>query len=209
VNQRLNLIAAASLALPVAISTLFAAAPVAHQDRKQQDPMPAAAPQGMPPMPPAPGEHHKWLEQLLGTWTVEIEMTAPGIPPMKSTGTDTVRSLRGRWIMCELNAETPGMGSMTAVLTLGYNPETGKYQGTWVDSVNDHLWVYVGTLDATGKILTLETEGPNMIDPAKGLTRYRDVIELKTADHRTLTSFADADGNWVQVVTANYRKTAK
>jgi hypothetical protein len=162
---------------------------------------------GMPPMPPPPGEHHKWLDQLVGTWAVESEMIAEGLPPMKYTGTDTVRSLGGRWVIGDLKSEVPGMGAMSALLTLGYNPETGKYQGTWVDSVTDHLWVYEGTLDPTRKILTLEAEGPNMMDPTKGDTKYRDVIEFKSEDHRTLTSSALVDGTWVQFGTANYRKT--
>lgn len=155
---------------------------------------------------PEPGEHHKWLEQLIGAWTVESEMGGEGMPSMKATGTDTVRSLGGRWVICELKSEMPGMGAMHAVMTLGYNPETGKYQGTWVDSVSDLLWVYEGTLDPTRKILTLEAEGPNMMDPAAGRTRYRDVIEFKSDEHRTLTSSALVDGEWVQFMTANYRK---
>jgi hypothetical protein len=171
----------------------------------QQDANPAV--QSAPPMPPPPGEHHKWLEQLVGTWTVESNMSGEGEPPMKHTGTDTVRSLGGRWVICELKGEIPGMGPMSAVLTLGYNSETGKYHGTWIDSVQDHLWVYEGTLDPTKKILTLEAEGPNMMDPTKGDTRYRDVIKFNSADHRTLTSSALVDGKWVQFMTADYRKT--
>lgn len=161
---------------------------------------------GMPPMP-KPGEHHKWLEQLVGTWSVETEMIMEGQPPMKCTGTDTVRSLGGRWIVCDLKSEMGPMGPVSAMLTLGYDAETGKYQGTWVDSMTDHLWVYEGTLDSSRKILTLEATGPNMMDPTKGDTRYRDVIELKSADHRTLTSSALVDGKWIQFLQANYRKT--
>ncbi len=189
------------------VGAVFAQSP---EPAKTQDP-PAAtqdsapATQEMPPMPP-PGEHHKWLEQLVGTWTFESEMGGEGESPMKCTGTDTVRSLGGRWVICELKSEIPGMGPMNAMMTLGYNPETGKYQGTWVDSMLDQLWIYEGTLDATRKILTLEAEGPNMMDPTKGKTKYRDVIEFKSPDHRTLTSSALVDGKWVQFSTANYRK---
>lgn len=209
-KHRHSLIAAASLTA-IIIAITFAATSSAQQDSKQnpkpQDPQPAAPHE----MPPPPGEHHEWLEQLVGTWTVESTMSGPGMPEMKAKGTDTVRSLRGRWVICELQSEMPGMGgppfAMSAIMSLGYNSETGKYQGTWIDSVHDHLWIYVGTLDPTKKILTLETEGPNMMDPTKGNTKYRDVIEIKSADHRTLTSSALVDGEWVQFVTADYRKT--
>ncbi len=201
-NQN-RLIAAASLALAALIGAGVAAMPAAPQDPPQNPPQDAPD-EAM--MFPEPGEHHKWLEQLVGSWTVESEMGGEGMPPMKATGTDTVRSLGGRWVICELKSEMPGMGAMQAVLTIGYDSETGKYQGTWVDSVSDLLWIYEGTLDATRKILTLEAEGPNMMDPAAGRTRYRDVIEFKSDLHRTLTSFALVDGEWVQFVTANYRK---
>lgn len=162
----------------------------------------------MPQMPPPPGEQHQWLQKLVGNWTFESEMTAEGAPPMKSTGTDTVRSLGGRWVVGELKAEMPGMGSINAILTLGYDAEKGRYQGTWIDSVTDHLWVYEGTLDPAGKVLTLQAEGPNMMDPtSKEKVKYRDVIEIKSADHRTLTSSAFVDGKWVQFATASYRRT--
>lgn len=203
-KNQYGLIAAASLALAALIGAGVAAMPAAQQDPPQDHPQEAP---GEAMMFPEPGEHHKWLEQLVGAWTFESEMGGEGMPPMKATGTDTVRSLGGRWVICELKSEMPGMGAMQAVMTLGYDSETGKYQGTWIDTVSDLLWVYEGTLDPTGKILTLEAEGPNMMDPAGGRTRYHDVIEFKSAEHRTLTSSALVDGEWVQFMTAHYRKT--
>jgi uncharacterized protein DUF1579 len=69
-----------------------------------------------------------------------------------------------------------------------------------------HLWVYDGVLDATEKILTLETEGPGMAE--QGTTaRYKDVIELKSDDHRQLTSHVvGEDGACQRFMTANYRR---
>jgi hypothetical protein len=69
-----------------------------------------------------------------------------------------------------------------------------------------NLWVYEGALDATGKILTLNTEGPNMAVEGK-TSKYKDVIEFKTDDHRVLTShMLGDDGKWTQIMTANYRR---
>jgi len=199
-KHRHHLIATAVVAFTVTIGAGVATTPAFQQD-------PPAGMEGMPPMPPPPGEQHAWLQQLVGTWTFESEMAAPGMPPMTSTGTDVVRSLGGRWVIGELTNEIPGMGTMNAMLTLGYDTAHGRYQGTWVDSMTDHLWVYEGTLDPTGKIMTLEAEGPNMMDPAGGTALYRDVIEFRSADHRTLSSYARVDGKWVQFMTATYRRT--
>ena len=103
---------------------------------------------------------------------------------------DTIMQRYGRWIIGEMKGEMPaemGGGKVTAVITLGYDAEKGTYHGTWIDSMHDLLWVYTGTLDSTGKILTLEAEGPNMMDPAdKTKVKYRDVIEIK--DRRIVES---------------------
>ena len=195
--------------LTVVVSVpLLGAALVPLADRSERG-VAAAQPEGdmegMPGMPPPPGEHHAWLEQLVGQWRVESDMgQGDGAEPL--VGTDSVRSIGGRWVICEMRSDVPGLGPRQAVMTLGYNTETGSYHGTWVDSVQDHLWIYEGTLDETGKVLTLEAEGPNMMDPAGGTAMYRDVIEIKGENHRTLTSFAQVEGEWVRFATAHYRR---
>ena len=98
-----------------------------------------------------------------------------------------MRSIGGLWVQAEGRGEMPGGGDLVMVLTLGYDPKKKRYVGTWVGSMMANLWVYDGALDATGKVLTLETEGPDMT--AEGKTaKYKDVIEFKSDDHRVLTS---------------------
>jgi len=158
-----------------------------------------------PPMP-GPEKEHEWLKQLVGEWESESEMMmAPGQPPIKAKGSESVRAIGALWVVADVKGDSP-MGPMTALLTLGYEPKKKKYIGTWIDSMMNHMWLYEGTLDATGKILTLETEGPNMMDPSKR-AKYRDVIEIKSKDHKVMTSSAlGEDGKWTTFVTANYRR---
>jgi len=155
---------------------------------------------------PKAEKEHAWLKQLVGEWNMESEMTlAPGQPPMKSKGTESVRAIGDFWIVAEVKGDAMGV-PMTAVMTLGYDPQRTKYIGTWIDSMMNHLWIYDGTMDATGKILTLEAEGPNMMDPTKK-AKYRDVIEIKSKDHKVVTSSAlGDDGKWAAFGTANYRR---
>ena len=118
-----------------------------------------------------PQKEHKWLEQLVGDWTTEMEGSGgPDQPPMKHTGTETVRSL-GVWVQCE--GVMPGDVAMKTVMTLGYDPAKKKFVGTFIGSMMTNLWVYEGELDATGKVLTLDAEGPSFADPTK-TAKYKD-----------------------------------
>ena len=156
---------------------------------------------------PMPVKQHEWLQQFVGEWdtAVEVQMEA-GKPPMKGRGTEVVRRLGGFWVVGEGSGEMEGMpGTMMSLLTLGYDTAKGKYVGTWVDSMNSYLWKYEGSVDSSGKVLTLETEGPCPLKP--GLVRFKEVTEFRTKDHRVFTSsMQDDDGKWVIMVRADYRR---
>lgn len=156
-----------------------------------------------------PQREHQWLERLVGEWTLESEEAAqPGMSP--GTWTESVRSLGGIWILIEGTGEMPGGGTGTTIMTLGYDPQRQRYVGTFVGSMMTHLWVYDGALDADARVLTLDTEGPGMDAEGKmtgKMTKYKDRIELKSDDHRVLTShMLGDDGEWREFMTANYRR---
>lgn len=154
-----------------------------------------------------PHKYHRWLEQLVGEWTTESEAACePGTAPQKGTGTESVRAVGGYWVLCEGRAEMPGGGMGTMLMTLGYDPSTDGFTGTWIGSMMSHLWIYKGSLDAAEKVLTLESQGPSFAGDG-GLATYRDVIEIKSADHRMLTSHVlGENGEWTQFMTANYHR---
>jgi hypothetical protein len=154
-----------------------------------------------------PQKEHQWLQKLVGEWTFEVEATMePGKPPEHFKGTESVRSIGGLWIVAEGQGEMPGGGAATTMMTLGYDPQKKRYLGTWVGSMMTHLWLYDGALDAAGKVLTLDTKGPNMAAEGK-MAKFKDVIELKSDDHRVLTShMLGDDGKWHHFMTANYRR---
>ena len=154
-----------------------------------------------------PQAEHHWLQRLVGDWTFEGEATmGPDQPAAKHRGQETVRSIGGLWIIGEGTGEMPGGGPATMILTLGYDPAKKRFVGTWLGSMMTHLWVYDGQLDADRHILTLEAEGPDMVNEGK-TTKYRDVTEMVNHNHRVLTShMLGADGTWTQFMTANYRR---
>jgi hypothetical protein len=151
-------------------------------------------------------KEHKWLEQLVGEWETEMEaVMGPGQPPTKHTGSETVHSLT-LWVQCEGLMPAPDGSPGRTVMTLGYDPAKKKFVGTFIGSMMTHLWVYEGELDAAGKVLTLDADGPSFADPAK-TAKYKDAIEIVSPDHRILTSrFQSEDGQWHQFMTAHYRR---
>ena len=156
-----------------------------------------------------PQAEHRWLQKLVGEWTFDVEaMMEPGQPPETFTGTERVRSLGDLWFLAEGEGEMPGGGTATTLMTLGFDPQRMRFVGTWIGSMMTHLWVYDGALDADRRVLTLEAEGPGMAGDGRMAT-YRDVIELKSDNHRVLTSHVlGDDGRWQQFMTAHYRRTA-
>lgn len=157
--------------------------------------------------PPAPEKEHAWLTQLAGEWDYDSEaVIAPGQPPLKAKGTESVRSIGGFWIMLE-NKGTVADQPFTGILTLGYDPAKKKFVGTWIDSMNSHLVVYDNaSLDAGGKVLTMNVEMPNPMLGGK-LSKFRDVIEVKSKDEKVLTSsMLGEDGKWMTFLTVKYQR---
>jgi hypothetical protein len=158
------------------------------------------------PKMPAPVKEHDWLKQLAGEWTVEAEaVMEPGKPPVKATGTESAKTLGGFWLVGELKSEFMGV-PVNGVMTVGYDAAKKKYVGTWVCSAEGHLWHYEGTVDSAGKVLTLNTEGPDMTKPGR-MAKMKDVVEVKSPDHLVLTSsYQGEDGKWVQFMTMTKKR---
>ncbi len=156
-----------------------------------------------------PQKEHEWLRKLVGEWTSEAEcIMGPDQPPMKMQGTETVRSIGGLWTVAEGRSDTPGGGDASMIMTLGYDPQKGRFVGTFIASMMTHLWLYEGSLDASGKVLTLEAMGPTMKGDGK-MAKYHDIIEQVSDAHRTLKSeILGEDGKWTQFMTAHYRRKA-
>jgi hypothetical protein len=86
----------------------------------------------------------------------------------------------------------PGGGIGLTIMTLGFDPAKTRFVGTFIGSMMTHMWIYDGQLDAAGKVLTLDAEGPSFTDPAK-MAKFQDMIEIKSDDQRTADAVAKLD----------------
>lgn len=148
---------------------------------------------------PTSRTEHKWLKQFAGEWTSVSTTTGQHM-----TGTMTARMVGQYWVANTYEATVGGM-PFEALQTIGYDPRKGKYIGTWVDSMMNHMWMYEGSVDASGKKIVLEAEGPDYTTGK--MAKYRDCYEFKTPDLFIATSeMQGGDGKWTTIMTAEVKR---
>ncbi|MBA2114361.1 DUF1579 domain-containing protein [Bremerella alba] len=154
-----------------------------------------------------PQVEHRWLENLLGDWTIEAEMDmGPGKPRETSVGKESVRLLGEVWVLCDMESDMPEGSTALSQMALGYDPQQKSFVGSFVSSSMATLWIYGGgTLNDAGNQLTLNTTGPSFT--GEGMSQYQDVIEIVDKDHRILHSFMlDENEVWQEFMTAKYTR---
>jgi hypothetical protein len=153
-------------------------------------------------------QEHQWLQKLVGEWTIAGEGDMGDGSPWKSTGRETVRPLGDIWVVAEGEMEMSESGAHGLTLvTYGFDAAKGRFVGSWFGTMMTNMWVYDGELDADGRTLTLECEGPSFAgDGTVGL--YRDVIEVVSENERMLRSYVQKpDGTWHHFMSARYTRT--
>ena len=156
---------------------------------------------------PGPVKEHELLQKFVGEWESEGEaFMAPGQPPTKLKGVESSRLIGGFWFVAQIKSTVPDF-PYEQILTIGYDPAKKKYIGTVIDSMTSHIWQFEGTFDLTGNILTWETEGP--VPSPQTPSKFREVTELKSPDHKVFTSsILGPDGSWNTIMTINIRRSA-
>lgn len=114
-----------------------------------------------------PGDPHKLLEKSVGTWVAEtkIWMAGPDSAPTVSKGTSESRmALGGRFLVQEFSGEMMNM-PFSGIGYTGYDNFKKKFVGTWMDNMSTGIATMEGTLDKSGKELTMWGK---MDEPATG-----------------------------------------
>lgn len=153
-------------------------------------------------------DEHRWLTKLAGQWTFEATCdTGADSPPLVSNGTQNFIPIGELWIVGEGTSTMPDGGPAATRITLGYDPQKERFVGSWIGSMMTYHWVYEGTLDAEGRVLTLDAVGPSFSGDG-AMAKYQDVITIVSDDHHILTSRSQLeDGTWNEFLTAHYRRT--
>ena len=144
-----------------------------------------------------------WVKQFEGSWATESKQ--PGASQAQTATLDS--EIVGQfWIVNQHRGKISGM-NFHAVQTIGYDENTKRFVGTWVDSFASHTWNYDGELDETCTKLTLYADGPDWTDASK-TREYRDTYEFKSKDEIVGTSqMKNDEGKWETFITSKLTRT--
>ena len=103
-----------------------------------------------------PGDPHKQLASLAGSWTTQTkEWMEPGKPPMESTGSVEMKMLLdGRFLQQEFTGAMMGQPYSGVGLT-AYDNLRKRYVSTWIDTMGTGIFMMEGTPGADGKTIAL------------------------------------------------------
>lgn len=128
----------------------------------------------------------------------------PDQPTSKSTGTQKTRAMGDLWTLGEMEMAGPDGAAMQSLTTLGFDPQRGKFVGSFIASCMTFHWLYEGTLDADRRILTLNAEGPSFSGDGT-MANYQDIIEVVDHDTYLFSSrLQNSDGSWTMFMNGTY-----
>ncbi len=150
-----------------------------------------------------PGEMHRMLGKLVGTWDATVKMMEPGEPSSQSVGTMTYEMvLGGRYQRGHFKGDMMGM-PFEGFATTGYNNTTKMFESTWMDNFSTATMTTKGTMEGDKLMLTGE-----MTDPVKGkVQKEREVTTFMGNDKMLSEFYHEMDGKDVLVMTINYTRS--
>lgn len=129
-----------------------------------------------------PGEPHKALAKLEGSWTtLSRGWMEPGKPPVESSGTcEQKMILGGHYLQQTYSGDMMGQ-PFTGICLMGFDNHTKKYESIWIDSMSTGIFYFKGTASKDGRTITQKC---SYDDPIKGPSVWRTVTVIK--DDKTL-----------------------
>ncbi|GIW91007.1 MAG: hypothetical protein KatS3mg109_1439 [Pirellulaceae bacterium] len=139
---------------------------------------------------PRPGPEHEKLKQLEGTWDVVSETEG-----MNFRGTMVWRmELGGLWLGSQFEGEADGVKFSGRGYDT-YDPSKKKYVSVWIDSMSTRPALFEGNYDATGKVLTMEGEGPGVDGKPTRFRMTSEQVDANTIVHTMWIVAEDGSAN--------------
>lgn len=152
-----------------------------------------------------PGDAHKRLDAMVGTWEAKVtSWMAPGAPPQVSNGVSENRWVLGsRYLEQNFSGSFNGM-PFSGIGYTGYDNAKKEYFGTWMDNMSTGIMTSTGNT-ADGKIWSYKS---TMTDPMTGRdTPGETKITVADADHQVMEMWgAGPDGKMFKMMQIEYSR---
>jgi len=131
----------------------------------------------------APGEQHKQLASLAGSWTTKTkEWMEPNKPPVESTGSAEMKMLLdGRFLQQEVTGQMMGQ-PFSGIEITAYDNVLKRYVTSWMSTMGTGIFTMEGTASTDGKTITLKGQHA---EPGGGYMKHRAI--WKIVDNNTQT----------------------
>lgn len=153
-----------------------------------------------------PGEAHKRLEPIVGTFTVKTKSWMdPSKPPEETVGTS-----ENKWVLGNRYVEQRVEGQMmnqpfSGIGYTGYDNYKKKYVGTWMDNMGTMIMVSTGTGDASGKKFTSWSNIDDVV--MKKPVKIKALLTILDNDHHVFEMWGPApDGKNFKMLEINYAR---
>ncbi|MEM8710757.1 MAG: DUF1579 family protein [Planctomycetota bacterium] len=140
---------------------------------------------------PSPTSEHKAFESLAGTWNADCTFYMPGGAPMKMGAKETIELFGPFFTVSHFEGDMFGM-PYQGKSSMGYEPKSGEYVATWIDTLTPQLFSFRGKYDDAGKVLTMHAQGTDFNSGATA--SYRTTEEHLEDGSRKFEMFMTLEG---------------
>ena len=128
-----------------------------------------------------PGEHHKHLNALVGSWNLNVKhRMEPDAEWMEEKSTSEVKWILGGRFLEEVAKGTeagPTGVPFEGKGFFGYDNFKKKYVSTWADNMSTSIFISYGTCDESGKTITLTGRGDNVFT-GKSNQQFKSIVRI-------------------------------
>lgn len=144
----------------------------------------------------APATEHQALTPFQGTFKAEVKIwMGPGDPSVMTGTMTSTFDLGGRFLRQDYKGDSsPGPNPFPGFEGRGFwgfNKNTQRYEGFWIDTASTIMQTEQGTVDANGKVWTMIGE---IVGTDGEASTKRSVITLVDDDHHQMEMFFSKDG---------------
>ena len=162
-----------------------------------------------------PGENHKLLADLSGTWNYTVKMWMNPDPNAKAEeykGTAVRKSMMGgRYCVLDVTGkmEVPGPDGKKKEMEFkgmgieAYDNVKKKFVGTWIDNMGTGIMFSEGTYDPATKTITYTGEYEGMPGMKQ---KVRETVKIADKDHHTFEWYEDRGGKEVKTMEIAYAR---